>query len=255
MFLMFGWNRKAVKNCAHSAAVAMIEAFEPRRMLSASMGSATLTDGTLTVVGSRRSDTIMVAVDTTDATKLDVTFSGVQVGQFNLADVTGISIVGRMGSDRITIENTLNIPATLSGGEGKDTLNGGAGNDVLNGDNAKDACSGGAGDDSISGGRGNDNLDGGDGNDTLSGGKGNDNLMGDADSDTLAGGIGDDSITGGTGDDFVEGDDGNDSLEGDDGADVIVGGLGQDHFHSSDDSSEKQDDGSGDVNDVDPVLV
>src|SRR5712691_3808523 len=216
---MFGWNRKTMKNCAHGAAVAMIEAFEPRRMLSASLGSATLTDGTLTVVGSRRADTIMVAVDTTDATKLDVTFSGVQVGQFNLADVTGISIVGRMGSDRITIENTLNIPATLSGGEGKDTLNGGAANDVLNGDNAKDALSGGGGDDSISGGRGNDNLDGGDG------------------------------------DDFVEGDDGNDSLEGNDGTDVIVGGLGNDHFHSSDDSSEKQDDGSGDVNDVDPVLV
>ncbi len=232
-----------------------MEACETRRLLSHGGGSAVLTDGLLTVNGTRRSDEIMVSVDMTDATKLDVVINGNQVNQVVLADVTGILVNGGNGNDHISIENTLTIPSTLMGGNGKDKLNGGAGNDVLDGDNGKDALSGGGGDDSISGGRGNDNLDGGDGNDTLSGGKGNDNLMGDAGTDTLAGGIGDDSLEGGDGNDLVEGDSGDDSLDGGAGDDSITGNDGQDHFNSGDSMTEKKDDGSGDVNDVEPVLV
>jgi Ca2+-binding RTX toxin-like protein len=243
---MFRTNRKnaAVKK---SAQAVLIEACEPRRLLShGGGGMATLTDGLLTVTGTRRSDEIMVSVDLTDATKLDVVINGNQVNQVVLADVTGILVNGGNGNDHITIENTLTIPSTLMGGNGKDKLNGGAGDDVLDGDNGKDALSGGGGDDALSGGRSNDNLDGGDGNDTLSGGKGNDNLMGDAGTDTLAGGIGDDTVSGGDGDDLVEGDTGDDSLDGGAGDDIVTGNMGHDHFNSGDSNTEKKDVESGD---------
>jgi Ca2+-binding RTX toxin-like protein len=249
---MFRSNRKT-SAAKVSTQVVLIEACEPRRLLShGGSGAATLADGLLTVTGTRRSDEIMVSVDLTDATKLDIVINGNQVNQVVLADVTGILVNGGNGNDHITIENTLTIPSTLMGGNGKDKLNGGAGNDVLDGDEGKDALSGGGGDDSLSGGRANDNLDGGDGNDTLSGGKGNDNLTGDAGTDTLAGGIGDDSVSGGDGDDLVEGGAGDDSLNGGTGNDIVTGNTGHDHFNSGDNQNEKKDVESGDD---DPVVI
>jgi len=248
---MFRTNRKAAA-VKLSAQAVLIEACEPRRLLShgGAMGAATLTDGLLTVTGTRHSDEIMVSVDGTDATKLDVVINGTQVNQVVLADVTGILVNGGNGNDHITIENTLMIPATLMGGDGKDKLNGGAGDDVLEGDNGKDALSGGDGNDSLSGGRANDQLDGGNGDDVMSGGKGNDNLMGDADTDTMAGGIGDDTLSGGDGNDLVEGDSGDDSLDGGTGDDIVTGNTGHDHFSSGDNQTEKKDEDSGDSDSV-----
>lgn len=243
---MFWKNRKSAA-AKVSAQSVLIEACESRRLLSAATGSVDpIVDGLLSVSGTRHNDNVMISVDGTDPSLLDVVVNGNQLAQVNLADVTKIKVVGGNGSDHITIDNTLTIPAELIGGNAKDVLNGGAGDDTLEGDNGNDAMSGGGGDDYVFGGRGKDALDGADGNDTLSGGKGNDNLMGDADADTLSGGVGDDNLSGGDGDDLVEGDDGNDDVDGGAGTDHVMGNGGQDHFHTGDSDSEKTDDGETD---------
>src|SRR4051812_26169144 len=141
----------------------VMEECEGRRMLAAH-ATAALAGGVLTVIGSRHRDDIVIGLNSGDATKLDVTRNGALVGEFDVADVTGIFVGARMGNDRVTIESTLNIPATLMGGEGKDTLNGGMGADDLEGENGKDALAGGGGNDDLYGGRSNDHLNGGDGN-------------------------------------------------------------------------------------------
>jgi Ca2+-binding RTX toxin-like protein len=175
---------------------------------------ASLDANVLTVVGTKRSDEIVVAVDANDATHLLVTINGHAVGgPFTLADVTGILVKGGNGNDKITIENTLDIPATLMGGNGKDVLNGGMAGDDLLGGNGKDGMSGGLGDDNLAGGNGRDNLHGGDGDDVQSGGKGHAYLNGDADSDTLTGGTGDDTMDGGEGEDSITGGNGDDVFE------------------------------------------
>src|SRR6266568_3655491 len=89
--IMFRNSRKSPGAVRRVAVAVLMEACETRRLLShGAGGSATLTGGTLDVEGTRRSDEIMVSVDGTDATKLDVVINGTQVGQVNLADVTGI---------------------------------------------------------------------------------------------------------------------------------------------------------------------
>src|SRR5947208_1561537 len=121
---MFGWNRPSANKGTQYRTSALIEAIEPRRMLSVGgVGTAELAGGVLNVAGTRRSDTIVVAVDATDATMLDVTNHGVLVGQFTLADVTKIYVNAGNGNDRVTVESTLAIPSVLVGGNGKDTLN------------------------------------------------------------------------------------------------------------------------------------
>jgi len=245
------WKNRKSAAAKVSVQAVLIEACESRRLLSAATGSVDpIVDGLLSVNGTRHSDNIMISVDGTDATKLDVVINGTQITQVNVADVTKIKVNGGNGMDHITVENTLTIPAELIGGNDKDVLNGGAGNDTLEGDNGNDAMSGGGGDDYLFGGRGSDALDGADGNDTLSGGKGNDHLMGDADADTLAGGVGDDDLSGGDGDDLVEGDDGNDDVDGGAGTDHIMGNGGHDHFHTGDSDSEKTDDSTEADDDV-----
>src|SRR5689334_16398816 len=142
---------------AAAAAAVVMEECEGRWMLAAH-ATAALAGGVLTVIGTRHKDDIVIALNSGDATKLDVTRNGALVGEFDVADVTGIFVGARSGNDRVTIESTLNIPATLMGGEGKDTLNGGAGGDEMFGENGKDALDGGDGNDDLSGGRSNDNL-------------------------------------------------------------------------------------------------
>src|SRR4051812_27777231 len=138
---MFGRNT----NRRNSVATAiLIEAVEPRRLLSAA-GSAAVADHLLSVVGTNHSDAIVVAVDSVDPTMLDVTINGTQVGQFLLSDVTGINVKAGNGHDHVSIESTLDIPATVMGGNGRDVLEGGMAADSLVGGNGKDVMSGGLG--------------------------------------------------------------------------------------------------------------
>ncbi len=126
--------------------------------------------------------------------------------------ITGLRVYGKGGNDTLSIGSWVNLPTTLSGGDGNDRLTGSilgellqgnAGNDTLDGAHANDSLDGGTGDDSLKGDIGNDLLFGGDGNDTLEGFDGNDSLSGDANYDSLIGGWGNDTINGGTGGDGI----------------------------------------------------
>ena len=86
------------------------------------------------------------------------------------------------------IDETLDEPLDLDGGNGKDTLIGGNNDDTLDGGNGRDLLSGNGGNDILTGGNGKDILDGGAGNDTLTGDNGKDTFV-------LAAGEGTDTIT------------------------------------------------------------
>ncbi|MBO0700514.1 MAG: TIGR03118 family protein [Zavarzinella sp.] len=139
---------------------------------------ATLTNGTLTITGSRDSDNIMVKLDRT-GDQIVVTTSGMGlmgmsggkiVGTFALADVGTIEVDGLAGDDRIQVSKEIGVTAILNGGDGNDRLVGGGGNNVL------------------VGGTGNDQLFGQSGRDVLIGGDGKDFLLGGSNDDILIGG-------------------------------------------------------------------
>ncbi len=130
---------------------------------------AAIHHGILKVDGSRAADTIAIAVDATDGTKLDVTMNGTLV-QFNLTDVHRILVTGGKGDDNISVDPSVSVNARLIGNSGNDFLSGGSGNDLVLGGGGNDTCSGGLGDDVIVGGGGTDAAYGGGGSDTFSAG-------------------------------------------------------------------------------------
>src|SRR5688572_33383034 len=97
----------------------VIEGLEHRQLLAAAPPVVTATvaaDGMLDVVGTRRSDVIVVQLDPANAQQLIVTAAGVAVGQpFPLTSVTSIRVNGGGGSDDITIGDTVTVPATVIG--------------------------------------------------------------------------------------------------------------------------------------------
>jgi Ca2+-binding RTX toxin-like protein len=167
----------------------LVQSLESRTLFAANpVGTAVITDGMLDVTGTNRSDEIHVAVNASDATKLDVTINGAPALQFNLADVTaGIRVSGGNGSDTLLVDANVLLSADLRGGNGKDVLGGGSGDDQLDGGNGNDVLSGGLGADVLLGGNGKDALDGGDGDDTLDGGRGKDAVTGGVGTDTFNG--------------------------------------------------------------------
>jgi len=179
------------------------EGLEGRTLFSVVPAAATLLpNGLLDVTGTKKADDIHVALNTGTA-QLDVTANGTLLGSFRVKDVSGIRVDAGNGRDTVVIDAAVRVPATLLGGNGKDSLTGGSGDDMLDGGNGKDV------------------LDGGVGNDTLDGGSGK---------DVLSGGSGDDILVGGKGRDTLDGGAGNDSLTGDAGRDAMTGGAGNDHF-------------------------
>jgi Ca2+-binding RTX toxin-like protein len=195
--------------------------------------------------------------------------------------VTEAQVAAYGDNDRV--ENDTDLPATVWGGDGRDTLSGGSsadelqggaggdslfgngggdrlfgqshddylsggdGNDSLYGSDGQDILSGGAGADLGDGGTGNDSLYGGDGDDELQGGDGHDDLNGQADDDRLFGENDDDSLDGSTGDDTLSGGAGNDVLTDGSGEDLHYGGDGDDSLDGGSDNDELQ---GGDGNDA-----
>ncbi|HEV3084142.1 MAG TPA: hypothetical protein VGY66_30445, partial [Gemmataceae bacterium] len=155
--------------------------------------------------------------------------------------VTGIYADGGAGKNKITLDASVLVPATLKAGDGGDVIQGGAadnhiyggnGNDQLAGRDGNDTIYGGAGDDVIDGANGNNELHGGAGNDQLRGGTGNDTIYGDAGDDNIDGGAGDDHIYGGDGNVNTPQEGGNDQIKGGDGNDTIYGQGGPDNIDS-----------------------
>jgi Ca2+-binding RTX toxin-like protein len=189
--------------------------------------------GVLTILGTSKSDRIVVSSDGTNVT---ATFNK-QSESFLLADFTSISIDGAGGNDRIDIASDLVVNATITGGAGNDRIQAGGGIDTITGDAGNDWLRGGDGDDSIDAGAGNDHVFGqlgndellaGAGNDAMDGGDGDDSLDGGDGHDRLRGGLGDDTILGGGNKDHLYGDAGNDFLDGGDDKDHLFGGIGDD---------------------------
>ena len=244
---------------------ATCEPLENRQLLSASIGAASLDNGILTVEGTRHDDVIRVDEYTGKGGKLTLNaiVNGRSLGIFREKDVHGLKLLGGNGNDNLTVggstvtfENTaedvivsravetvpvtgtfqiiggvstLNINATLLGGDGNDTLTGADGND---------------------------RLEGGSGNDSLSGNNGQDVLLGQNDNDTLYGGGDADSLDGGTGNDNLDGDGARASISYFSSRgklinivsatpasthDVLIGSNGADTFHTTDKTAEIRD--------------
>ena len=220
---------RSTRTASHRSALA-VEALEGRRLLSASAsGVATVTDGELTVVGTRRDDQIMVMVMPNElgVEMLDVSLNGNALGSFPLAEVTRIVVQAGRGNDFVMAQTGL--PLTAFGDAGNDTLLGGWGDDWLYGGRGNDTAYGSDGNDRLFGEGGDDLLSGDFGDDLLDGGGGIDSLYGYAGRDTLSGGACDDVLDGGEDDDV---------LEGNRGADQVTGGGGADRFSKRDAASE-----------------
>jgi Ca2+-binding RTX toxin-like protein len=164
-----------------------LESLEGRTLFAAAppLVAAVMVDGALQVTGTRLSDDIRVGLVSGDTSLLEVRSGNDVIGTFARSGVTaGIHVAGLGRHDTIVVDAAVTLPATLLGGNGKDTLTGGSGADTLEGGNGRDTLNGGAGDDTLNGGNGRDVLDGGDGNDTLSGGRGKDTITGGPGTDT-----------------------------------------------------------------------
>src|SRR4051812_48244645 len=83
---------------ARASAAAVMEACEGRWMLSAAQATAVVAGGVLTVLGTRQKDDIVIALNTLDTTKLDVTRNGDLVGQFDLSSVDHILVNSGTGN-------------------------------------------------------------------------------------------------------------------------------------------------------------
>ncbi|HEX7244655.1 MAG TPA: hypothetical protein VF245_03710 [Solirubrobacterales bacterium] len=103
--------------------------------------------------------------------------------------VAGFVVTAGPADDIVKVAASVQVPATLSGGPGRDVLQGGNGADKLIGGAGRDVLSGGGGNDAIYGGAGNDVLNGGSGNDALWGGPGRDVLHPGSGHDSLHEGL------------------------------------------------------------------
>jgi Ca2+-binding RTX toxin-like protein len=232
-----------------SGPTAYSDALEAKPILSVTLGTATLANGT---------EVYAMAADRYGLTLSDYVVEGTTGN-----DLIDTNYAGDPEGDRI--DDTDNLAGTnddlVSAGLGNDTVRAGAGNDTVFGSDGNDLLDGGAGNDSLDGNNGNDTLIGGAGADTLIGGAGLDIVDysasgeavnvdlstgvtsgGDAAGDVITNGIDgfigsafDDTLVGydglfdlGTTTNVIDGGAGNDSIDGRDGADTLLGGSGDD---------------------------
>jgi Ca2+-binding RTX toxin-like protein len=212
------------------------ESLESRQLLAADIS---LKGDVLSIRGTGHADQIDIqrVASGADAGLLQVTVNGVQK-LFNdnytgsgIGTISKLAILGRGGSDHISIANDVYIPANIDGGGGNDTIQSGAGADIILGGGGIDTIFGNDGNDFIDGGSGNDQIEAGAGSDQCVGGKGNDNILGNEDDDFLDGGKGNDQLESGEGDDTCLGGKGNDFIYGGRGKDQLSGGVGNDQLH------------------------
>jgi predicted lipoprotein with Yx(FWY)xxD motif len=148
--------------------------------------SATLYNGTLSVIGTRASEKIALRLKAGDASVLEVDAGDDGSADFSFArsDVKRIVVIGRAGNDSLSIDEsngvfTDAIPTTLNGGGGNDTLTGGSGAERLVGGSGNDTMDGNRGADIGIMGSGADTFiwDPGDGSDVVEGQAGHDTMV------------------------------------------------------------------------------
>lgn len=156
-----------------------VESLEQRCCLSSSGPSKlvpmspTLTDRTLTVIGTDNADTIIFAVSGGQVSVLGKSFA--------ISVIDRIVVDGEGGDDTIAVSEAFKKETWLYGGWGSDVIRGGGGRDNIFGGDWDDRLFGRSGSDWISGGSGDDKLDGGTNpagaDDRLHGGSGTNTLV------------------------------------------------------------------------------
>lgn len=232
----------------HGAAANNYQLANTTTTATANITGSGIVGTTLQVVGSGLDDEFIIAINTKNITQAYVIWklNGVTTTSlFSITGLTGVTVHGADGNDKLTMNAEVPLPVSLYGDNGNDILRGGNYNDSLFGGEGTDTLYGSLGDDTLDGGASTDTLFGQDGNDTLIAGAGDtvpNTLDGGNGSDTLIGAEGDDTLTGGSnslsdgadtiqgfgGNDKIFGGNGNDNLSGGDGADTIDGGNGND---------------------------
>jgi Ca2+-binding RTX toxin-like protein len=168
----------ALAAMAASIAAAPVAAAEPALR-------ATVTDGTLRIVGSPSSERIALRLGP-DRTQLqvDVGDNGSADRTFDLGTFGAIDVEAGNGNDTVLIDQvngafTTTKATRIDGQNGDDTLIGGSGNEVLVGGRGDDFVDGNGGTDTAFLGRGDDTFvwDPGDGSDVIEGGTGFDDMV------------------------------------------------------------------------------
>jgi uncharacterized repeat protein (TIGR01451 family) len=192
--------------------------------------SATPSQGTCTLQGSKRVDCELGQLASGQSATIDVRVRAQRDGQASTtATVASQSPADpNPANDSSTEATTIQEPAPVScGGRTADVV-GTAGDDTLTGTDKADVIAGLGGADKIVGLDGNDLVCGGTGDDRLKLGAGNDSAKGGGDNDRLRGSTGADALRGNGGDDNLGGGPDDDSLKGGPGTDRCAGGPGAD---------------------------
>ena len=147
-------------------------------------GSASVTDGTLSIVGSSAGEALALRLAAGDPTTLQVDFGddGIAEHSFDRSTFSAIEVLLRSGDDRFRVDQVGGAFAdevlTVDGGQGDDTLLGGDGNELFLGGPGNDSVDGNRGADTAELAQGNDSFrwDPGDGSDVVEGGPNFDTL-------------------------------------------------------------------------------
>jgi hypothetical protein len=225
---------------------ATLETLEQRRLLS-----VTLSDGLLTVTGTRRSDHYEIYVDNRSSPDgLVVVVNNRKLLHFDPTRIKKIKVDLGLGNDEVSFDDTpyfghlsVDVPVTVRGGAGNDTLTGSTRSDLLDGGDGNDDLLPQGGNNTVLGGDGNDQINSYGGNNLLSGGAGNDTIIArEEGNNTLSGDAGHDFLVGGDGDDLIMGGPGADTLDGAAGYDRLYGNRGDDSFIDASDSPRQRRD-------------
>ncbi|HRK29662.1 MAG TPA: calcium-binding protein [Tepidisphaeraceae bacterium] len=208
----------------------IIESLDRRTLLSASVNGS----GLLEIVGGAGNDVITL---TREGALFRVTIDSQSLNQtFAVSAVQSYEITGLAGNDQLLLDDTVNIPGTLRGGDGDDTLRGGRGADTFDvglGSDTVDYSHRTQGMklsvDSVA----DDGLPGEGDNlllciETIIGGSGPDRIRGCPTANLIFGSGGRDTIDGAGGDDTISGGNGNDVFIASEGNDVYFGSGGKD---------------------------
>lgn len=149
-----------------------------------SSNSASVSDDTLTVIGSSRGEALALRVAADGSTTLEVDFGddGSADESFDLTTFSSIEVFLRSGNDRFRVDEVNGTISsedlTVYGGSGNDTLDGGAGGELFKAGSGRDTVDGNRGDDTAELGSGSDTFrwDPGDGSDVVEGRSGTDTL-------------------------------------------------------------------------------
>jgi RTX calcium-binding nonapeptide repeat (4 copies) len=146
--------------------------------------SASVSNDTLTVTGSRASDSLALRLASGDPNTLEVDFGddGTAEHSFDRSTFSSIDVFLRSGHDRFRVDQVNGAFA-----DEELTVDGGTGNDVLDGGDGVEQLYGGSGRDAVDGNRGNDTGDLGSGHDSFrwDPGDGSDVVEGRSGTDTL----------------------------------------------------------------------